>query len=145
MNVRIVDVPAGEAPEWVRKQWVGLVLPLADGEEGARSARTWSILTGPTTLPAQLWRLCTGKDNRTFGYVVDARRAWDILAERSPDAAQWLRTHAVLKQPGQKLVFPAEICQELRSDGSPAVQQFCPACGTLFMPADFSAVRDLAT
>jgi hypothetical protein len=144
MKVRIVDVPPGEAPEWVRKQWVGLVLPLADGEKGARSVRTWSVLTGPQTLPAYLWRLCTGKYTRTYGFVVDARRAWEILADHAPDAAQWWRTHAAPGQPGRKLVFPAEVCQELGRSVPATLQQFCPSCGTLFMPGDIHVDRGLA-
>jgi hypothetical protein len=145
MEVRIVDVPPGEAPEWVRKQWVGLVLPLADGEEGARSVRTWSILKGPKTLPARLWRLCTGKYNRTHGFVVDARRAWEILADHAPDAAQWWHMHTASGQPARKLVFPAEVCQELGRSVPGTSQQFCPTCGTLFPPGDINVARGLAT
>lgn len=28
---RVVTIPQGFAPEWVRKQWVGVTLPLAEG------------------------------------------------------------------------------------------------------------------
>jgi hypothetical protein len=31
-SIRITKVPAGEAPEEIRRAWVGLVLPLADDE-----------------------------------------------------------------------------------------------------------------
>jgi hypothetical protein len=27
-SIAIISTPAGEAPEWVRAQWVGLILPL---------------------------------------------------------------------------------------------------------------------
>jgi hypothetical protein len=144
MKIRIVDVPPGEAPEWVRKQWVGLVLPLADGEEGARSLRTWSVLTGWQTLPGRLWRLCTGKCTRTHGFVVDARRAWEILADHAPDAAAWWHTHTASGQPARKLVFPAEVCQELDRSGPGILQQFCPACGILFKPGDIDVERGRA-
>src|SRR6516165_8028709 len=36
-SIRVVDVPPGEAPESIRRCWVGLVLPLAPGFAGAQS------------------------------------------------------------------------------------------------------------
>jgi hypothetical protein len=160
MKVRIVGVPPGEAPEWVREQWVGLVLPLADGEEGARSVRTWGVLTGPKTLPACLCRLFTGKYTRAYGFVVDAPRALEILAGHAPEAAQWWDTHTAYRQPGRKFVFPAEACQELGRKASGTffaadrrglegrvgpVQRFCPTCGTVLSPEDIDTDRALAT
>jgi hypothetical protein len=141
MKVRIVEVPPGEAPEWIRKQWVGIVLPLADGEEGARSVRTWNVLTRPKTLPACLWRLLTGKYNRTYGFVVDVARALAILRDQAPEAARWWHTHTASEQPVRKFVFPAEVCQDL--DRAP--QRFCPRCGTLFTPRDINVDRGLAS
>ena len=32
MEIRITDVPPGEAPEWVRQAWVGLVVPVLTEE-----------------------------------------------------------------------------------------------------------------
>ena len=29
-KIRITSVPSGQAPEWVREQWVGLELPVKD-------------------------------------------------------------------------------------------------------------------
>src|SRR5437899_1756277 len=136
MKVCVVAVPPGEAPEWVRKQWVGLVLPLAAGEDGARPVRTWGALTGPKTLPAQVWCLLTGKYNRVHGFVVDAPRALEILAASAPEAAQWCRTHTAYGQSGRKLIFPAETCQEHDGSASAALRRFCPTCGIMFLPAD---------
>ena len=38
MGIRIIAVPPGEAPEEIRRAWVGLVLPLAFGESTVVSA-----------------------------------------------------------------------------------------------------------
>ena len=37
--IKIVSVPSGEAPEWVRKEWVGLELPLAGVPLDRKSTR----------------------------------------------------------------------------------------------------------
>jgi hypothetical protein len=113
MDIRIVDVPPGEAPECVRKSWVGLVLPLAEGETGPRVFHTSGVLTGPKSLLASLWHLLTGKYDRVYGYVVDASLALDLLAEHSPEAANWWNENTPYGQPGRWFVFHAEACEEL--------------------------------
>lgn len=45
MQIRMV----GEAPFDIRKAWVGLVLPLAPGETGARCLPTVGVYTAPRT------------------------------------------------------------------------------------------------
>jgi hypothetical protein len=89
MDVRIVGVPPGEAPEWVRRCWVGLTLPLATGEMGPRTLRMWGVLSAPRTLVGSLWRLLTRQYTWEYGYVVDAARAIQILAHVAPEAAAW--------------------------------------------------------
>lgn len=32
MRIRIINVPSGCAPEWIRQQWVGIEMPVFDGE-----------------------------------------------------------------------------------------------------------------
>src|SRR5512140_2697360 len=46
-RVRIVGVPPGDAPAWVRQEWVGLELPLAQSSAEAIHARTAGVLSGP--------------------------------------------------------------------------------------------------
>lgn len=50
MKIRITDIPGGEAPLEIRRAWVGLVLPLAPGEDGPRTPRTAGVLSGPKRL-----------------------------------------------------------------------------------------------
>ena len=112
--VRIVATPPGEAPEEVRRAWVGLVLPLAAREKGPRTVATSGVLTGPRTFWGAVWVLLTGQTAKWYGYVVDAPRSLFLLAESAPRAAQWWREcvpHTWM--PGRLLVFPAEVCVEV--------------------------------
>jgi hypothetical protein len=89
MEIRITDVPPGEAPEWVRRAWVGVVLPLAPGEDGPRAVSTGGVLTGPRGCATALFHLLLGRTKRRMGYVTDAEVAVWLLAERDPEAAAW--------------------------------------------------------
>jgi hypothetical protein len=112
MEIRITSTPPGEAPEHVRKAWVGLVLPLAVPE--ARTVRTVGVLSRPKTFLGMLLAQLLGRTKRQSGFIVDADRAVEILDAHSPDAANWWRenaTHSI--KPGQRFVFAAESCQEL--------------------------------
>jgi hypothetical protein len=111
MNIRIVDVPPGEAPELVRQGWVGLVLPLAEGETGPRVLPTCGVLTGPKSFLGSLWHLLNGRYKRVYGYVVDAPLALEILAHHAPAAAAWWEANTPFGQPGHHFLFHAEVCQ----------------------------------
>ena len=90
----ITPTPAGEAPLWVREQWVGLALPLAQGRDGARLFVTSGVLSGPRTVLARLLAVFTGRYDVRSGYAVEARAAVAILEAKSPEAAAWWREHA---------------------------------------------------
>ena len=91
-RIRIVAVPPGEAPQWVREKWVGVELPLA--MRRAHDFHTFGVLTGPRSFFAAVWRLLTGKSTRRRGYAVDVAAAVDALARVHPDAAAWWRANA---------------------------------------------------
>jgi hypothetical protein len=115
--IRIVATPPGEAPEEVRREWIGLELPLAGGETGARLVRTGGVLTGPRTFLGKLFALVLGQSGQHYGYVIDAPQALMLLAEKAPWAAQWWRACAPhCWEPGYKFVFPAEGCAEVGRD-----------------------------
>jgi hypothetical protein len=112
MEVRIISTPPGEAPEDVRKAWVGLVLPLA--VSGAQTRQTVGVLSRPKTFLGLLLALLLGRTERQRGYVVDAYRAIEILAKSAPDAARWWRDNAAASiRPGKRFLFSAEACQEV--------------------------------
>jgi hypothetical protein len=111
-SVRIVDVPPGEAPLWVREKWVGLELPLARHSPGEHFA--FGVLSMPGGLLAQIWALARGRANRITGYVVEGARAVDILERSSPEAAAWWREHAPQSvAPRRCLLFHEHVCQPI--------------------------------
>jgi len=102
VRIRVVSIPPGDAPEDIRRAWVGLVLPIPTS--GASTGRTVGVLSGePEDEPA--------------GFPVDGRVAVEALAKRFPDAAQWWRTHARhVTSAGYQLVFPAEVARLVTED-----------------------------
>lgn len=110
-RVRIVAVPPGEAPQWVREQWVGLELPLAQDSPAAQTWHAAGVLTGPKGLAAMAARRLRGDLDRRRGFAVDVQEALAILEDASPEAARWWRTHAAhLVQPGRCFVFAESVC-----------------------------------
>jgi hypothetical protein len=101
IRARIVAVPPGEAPERVRRAWVGLELPLAPGETGPRDQLAYGVLSN-------------GSVGSRKGYAVDGCKAVALLEAKDPDAAAWWRRNAphVLTR-GYQLVFPAEVCEQV--------------------------------
>jgi hypothetical protein len=100
-RVRIIDVPPGEAPDYVRKAWIGLELPLAPGQRGPAHKATQGVVSRRV-------------DGQMDGYVILGSEAVKLLAAHDPEAALWWRTHAphVLAS-GYELVFPTEVCDRL--------------------------------
>jgi hypothetical protein len=100
MKIKIIAVPAGEAPEKVRRAWVGLEIPLPAGKQ--------SLVVGESSGTA------SGKKTAFRGYFVDTETAVSLLAERAPTAAAWWRQNAApLFQPGRGLGFREEFCETI--------------------------------
>jgi hypothetical protein len=100
-RVRIVSTPDGEAPLWVREAWVGLELPVANGQRG------------PCRQPA-FGALSNDREGFLTGFAVDGRRAVQLLAARSPEAADWWwRNAGHVASGGYQFVFPVEACDEV--------------------------------
>jgi hypothetical protein len=98
--VRIVGVPSGEAPLEIRKQWLGLELPLTAGRSGAYQVGSGGVLSGKAAAEP------------IIGYLVSAHEAVEILASKSPDAAKWWRIFAPSYiAPGKSLVFDECVCE----------------------------------
>lgn len=112
MFIRIIATPPGEAPAEVRREWVGMALPLVAGEKGPRTLHGYGILTGPRTFLGALMALLRGRWQTFRGYLVDAPQALLLLAEKAPGAAQWWRECAPqFWQPGRTFLFPAQVCE----------------------------------
>jgi hypothetical protein len=96
--IRIISVPPGEAPLWVREKWVGLELPLADFTRRPRNYYGFGVLSAPRTrnwLVIWWWALRGwGGLERHTGYSVNADEAVRHLETTAPDAAAWWRQNA---------------------------------------------------
>ncbi len=98
--IQIVKVPVGEAPLWVREQWVGCVLPVEF--VGA----TWAkgVLTGtPHAIPFGSWY-----------WVAWDRAVMALESQGKGDAADWWRStsHPL----DEYLLFRIEECKEVPPD-----------------------------
>ena len=112
-TVRIVAIPHGEPPLWVREKWVGLELPLARGLS-ARGYYGIGVVSGPRTCLGQILAILLGRAERIMGYPVYADRAIDVLAKSSPEAAAWWRENAAeVVAPGRFLLFRTHECEVL--------------------------------
>jgi hypothetical protein len=110
-KIRIVAVPPGEAPFWVRQEWVGLALPLTRYVR-PQSALTFGVLSGPPSWLGQIWGMLMGRAVRDIGYAVEGAKAVELLQAKSPDAARWWREHAAhLLGPRRYLLFHEHVCE----------------------------------
>jgi hypothetical protein len=110
--IRVVRVPPGEAPLWVREKWVGLELPLARGESGPRHVLTSGVVSGPRNRFAALWRALLGRLPDKAGYAVYVIDALAVLEQSAPDAVEWWRTNAPhLVNRKRKFLFQQEVCE----------------------------------
>jgi hypothetical protein len=122
-SVRIVGIPPGEAPLWVREKWVGLELPLLRWTS-AGTFVGFEAVSGPRTFLAQTWAMFRGRADRIHGFTVDASRAVNILGQASPKAAAWWRENAAeFILPGRGLIFHAEACETISDDATQQVSR----------------------
>ena len=99
--VRIVQPPPGEAPEEIRRAWVGLDLPLQRGASEPRQQQSLGVLSGRAPEVGT-------------GFLVSGNKAITALASHAPEAASWRRQHAphVLSR-GFRLFFPVEVSERV--------------------------------
>ena len=93
-RIRIIDTPPGQAPEWVRNEWVDLELPVA--EDSPEEAIQLGV------------RL--GKPENLDGYPVRTLDALNILNRKSPPAANWWRGN-IVPETMPWLVFRRDVCE----------------------------------
>jgi hypothetical protein len=104
--IRITSPPPGEVPEFARRAWVGLELPLIAGQVLPENVAAQEALSRQAVYVAT-------------GYAVDGQTAIAILESANPEAAAWWRQHAPdVLAPGYQLVFPAEVCERLDDLGT---------------------------
>ncbi len=109
--IRIIATPPGEAPEDVRRAWIGVRIPLPLFHRHAKEWRSAGVLTGPKSLFARLSGLLSGRFDRRRGFAVSAVEAIAALETGKPAAARWWRENAPQAiKPGKAFVFAAEVC-----------------------------------
>lgn len=92
-SIKIIAVPPGQAPEEVRREWVGLVIPLPPQEIGGFQMGVRG-----------------GAAKNLGGYQVYSRDAFSLLLAKSPEACRWFVANAFF---GSHLVFAREVCELL--------------------------------
>ena len=92
-RIKIIATPHGQAPEWVRKGWVGVEIPLPEQTSGG-------VQMGARG----------GKAENVGGYQVDTDAAIAALKEKAPEAAQWWKDNVPL-QAILHLVFSKVVCE----------------------------------
>lgn len=108
--VRIIDVPPGEAPAWVREKWLGLELPLSYLRRKPRTAYAGGVLSGPRNLLSCLKLIAEGRLERQSMYFVRVADALDILEKSEPAAAKWWRENTPHLLKGM-FGFHAKVCR----------------------------------
>jgi hypothetical protein len=114
-KIRIIAVPPGEAPEYIRQAWVGVVIPLPPPPlDQKRSIPSAGVLSGPKTPLGQMSALVRGKGFQRYGYTVEAIDAVEALAKKDAKAAEWWQKNASFRmKKGQMFVFAADVCEEV--------------------------------
>lgn len=98
--IRIIAAPSGEAPEEIRRAWVGVRIPLPPFHRKAKEYFTAGVLTG----------LTPGGSDRKKGYVVSRVDAIEALEKINPQTAKWWRENASHDSWTGKFVYSAESC-----------------------------------
>jgi hypothetical protein len=121
LRIRIIAIPPGEAPSWVREKWVGLELPLAQPSRSARSRRAFGVLSGPRHVLGHWIGALRGKSFRESGYAVRVEEAVAALEAKSPEAAAWWRQSLPhLFSPLRCFLFQQSVCQVLEDGPTPS-------------------------
>jgi len=97
-KILIMKTPEGEAPDWVRVQWVGVPLPCLP---------YYSLITD------RIGTVTEEPEPDAVGFVVPQDRALEALEKKSPRAAQWWREHGFPAE--NKFFFFAKECAHIVS------------------------------
>ncbi len=118
-SIRIIGTPPGEAPEHIRRAWIGVVIPLPEDARRWRSPSRGQVLDGPRLLVNTVLGLVRGRYGKWESHAVEAMEAFDALRRHNAEAAEWWSVNAHhLMRPGRKIEFPARVCELV--EGVPA-------------------------
>ena len=107
-KIKIIGIPPGEAPEWVRKEWVGLELPI---DENVPPVGSSTIDQDGDLAVVVLKGVSSGKTIPAHPtYTVSTVEAINILRQKSPEAAKWWEDNLGFNQYSQ-LDFHRDSCE----------------------------------
>lgn len=134
MLIKIVSRPVGETPEWIRDAWIGLSLPTP--QSAPRSFRAVSFGHLAKSRLPMLGHMLLGRSYRLNGYVVNAKAAFDRLAETRPEAAEWWRNNAPNWIDARRFIlFDADACEPVPGTESAGVPAWPSAKWRRLFPA----------
>jgi hypothetical protein len=98
-SITFTSPPPGEAPDDIRRAWVGVTVPLTARESQVlRQVAVSGVLSGSL----EHWD----------GYAVESRKCLEHLRAHDPKAAAWWSDHLPhYFMPGRRFVFPADGCE----------------------------------
>ena len=108
-SITITETPAGEAPEWVRAQWVGLILPLYTHQATPIKFNIEGVLSSSKQNYANRLLKSFKTPEKMTGFIVSYDAALVVLEATRPDAAKWWRQNTPHLK-GSQLAFEAEVC-----------------------------------
>jgi len=102
-KIRIVSIPQGEAPKWVREAWIGIELPLASDQP--RDSKPVGVISR--------------KVYHRYGYWVNRNVALRILEEKSLKAFRWWLDYYTKREgkvlsPTKLFVFDLDCCEVVK-------------------------------
>lgn len=83
LKIRIIDIPPGELPEEIRKEWVGLEFPIAE-----------DVFAG-NIIQAGAW---LGPPSNLGGYLVEVKVAIKTLNQKNPYVANYWKSSPFFKK-----------------------------------------------
>ncbi|MEI7480488.1 MAG: hypothetical protein WCJ59_02565 [bacterium] len=90
-SIRITSIPNGQAPEWVKNEWIGITIPILPPVRGV----ALGVVTGAIV-------------SSQSSYQVSTVQALDLLRKKNRYAAEWFEQNAVL---ADRFCFAATCCE----------------------------------
>lgn len=116
--ITFISPPPGQAPDEVRRAWVGVTVPVTTHEARLLDrVPVVGVRSGPYGFWRTLWGIVTRRVETWRGYSIESRKCLAHLRDRAPDAAAWWAENAPrFLEPRRCFVFPAECCELRRTD-----------------------------
>lgn len=110
--IEIIAMPPGEAPEEIRKSWIGVVIPLPLDAQTERERTGYGVLTGPHLWFMAFFPFLYRSREKLRGFSVGGVDAITALAKKDKRAAEWWTKNTPhLVKNHWRLIFPTDACR----------------------------------